>query len=324
MMSFANRPISSRRQRGVTLVELMVTLTISLILLGGVLKVYANSKQTYRVQEALSRLQENGRYATEFLSRDIRMADFWGCVGGANSIINNLNPANPGYIDFIGGGITGTDGPTDTLVLRGAFGSGLVVQTPYGPLQSSNIKVTSDNFLQQADIVIVSDCIAGDIFQISDANPGGTGTVVHNTGNATSPGNFNDGACGGGGNAHCLSKVYQGDAQVYLTRETVYSIGNGASGQPALFRNIDQTGAVEIVEGVENMQILYGEDTNGDGAPDTYINATGVTDMANVVSVRVTLTLRTLDDNVVLQTGNADNRLRRDFVTTVAVRNRLP
>jgi CubicO group peptidase (beta-lactamase class C family) len=46
--------------------------------------------------------------------------------------------------------------------------------------------------------------------------------------------------------------------------------------------------------------------------------------MANVVAVRVALTLRTLDDNIVLQNGGADDRLRRNFTTTVAVRNRLP
>ncbi len=325
MNPLRNKSNRNDRQWGFTLVELMVALTISIVLLGGVLKVFANSKQTYRVQEALSRLQENGRYAIEFLARDIRTADFWGCVGDSTSVTNNLNPNNPGYIDFVaGGGVAGTDGATDTLTLRRATGSGLVVQTPYGPQESANIAVPAGNNLQQGDIVLLSDCISGDLFQISNADPGTSGTVVHNTGAATTPGNFNPGPCGGG-NAHCLSKVYQGDAEIYVARETVYFIANGAGGEPTLFRNVNQGGAVELVEGIENMQILYGEDTNGDGAPNAYNTATAVgANMANVVSVRVALTLRTLDDNIVLQDGANDSRLRRNFTTTVAVRNRLP
>lgn len=325
MNLFRNKSNCNDRQRGLTLVELMVALTISVVLLGGVLKVYANSKQTYRVQEALSRLQENGRYAIEFLARDIRTADFWGCASNLINVTNNLNPNNPGYINFVaGGGVAGTDGATDTLTLRRAIGSGLVVQPPYGPQQAANISVPAGNSLQQGDIVLVSDCLAGDLFQISNANPGTSGTLVHNTGAATTPGNFNPGPCGGG-NAHCLSKVYQGDAEIYVSRETVYSIGNGASGEPVLFRNVNQSGAIELVEGVEDMQILYGEDINGDGAPNAYNTATAVgANMANVVAVRVVLTLRTMDDNVVLQGGANDSRLRRNFTTTIAVRNRLP
>lgn len=315
-----------RHQAGLTLVELMVTLTISLMLLGGVLKVLANSKQTYRIQEAHSRLQENGRYATQFLSRDIRMADFWGCASVLTSVANNLNPAGAGYIDFVGeGALLGTDGATDSITIRGAFGRGLVVQVPYGPQPSSSFFVDANNFLQQGDIVLITDCVSGDIFQISNANPqnGVIATIVHNTGNVTQPGNFNPGACTGGGNAHCLSKVYQGDASLYRVQEVIYSIANGVSGQPALFRNINQSGAVELVEGVEDMQILYGEDVDGNGAPDGYVNAGAVTNMANVVAVRVTLTLRTLEDNVSLSTQGQDARLRRTFTTTIALRNRL-
>ncbi|MEE8428745.1 MAG: PilW family protein [Gammaproteobacteria bacterium] len=320
-----NKSNCKHRQRGLTLVELMVALTISVVLLGGVLKVFANSKQTYRVQEALSRLQENGRFAIEFLARDIRSADFWGCVTSSTSLTNNLDPDNPRYIDYVtGGGVVGTDGATDTITLRGATGSGLVVLPPYGPQASANLFVTAGNDLQQGDIVLVSDCVTGDVFQISNANPGTSGTVVHNTGTSTLPSNYNPGTCGGGANAHCLSQVYAGDAEMYLSRETIYFIANGASGAPALFRNRDQSGAVELVEGVENMQILYGEDTNGDGAADAYNTATAVgANMANVVSVRMALTLRSLEDNVVLQ-GGADNRLRRNFTTTIAIRNRLP
>ena len=71
-----------RLQGGFTLVELMVAMLISLLLMGGVIQVFSSSSKSYRNHEGLSRIQENGRFAMEFLSRDIRMADFWGCANG--------------------------------------------------------------------------------------------------------------------------------------------------------------------------------------------------------------------------------------------------
>ena len=50
-------------QRGFTLVELMVALAVSLLLLAGVIQVYLSSKQAYRVQDNVARIQESGRLA---------------------------------------------------------------------------------------------------------------------------------------------------------------------------------------------------------------------------------------------------------------------
>lgn len=84
------------------------------------------------------------------------------------------------------------------------------------------------------------------------------------------------------------------------------------------------------------MQILYGVDTDGDRAPDTYRNATAVTagaDWPNVVTVRIGMLMRTVDeygadvDNAVRAVNGTnigpmnDRRLRRVFTTTLALRN---
>ena len=70
---------SPRSQRGLTLVELMVALVMGMVLLAGVATVFVANKQSYRLQDSLARLQENGRFAIEFLERDIRMAGYTGC-----------------------------------------------------------------------------------------------------------------------------------------------------------------------------------------------------------------------------------------------------
>ena len=59
------------RQNGISIVEIMVSIAISLILLAGVMQIMLTNKQTYRVQEAFARLQENGRFAMDFLAKDM-------------------------------------------------------------------------------------------------------------------------------------------------------------------------------------------------------------------------------------------------------------
>ena len=66
------------RQSGLSLVELMVSLTIGLILIGGALYVYIEGSQTAKVNEQVARMQENARFALKQLEEDIQLAGFWG------------------------------------------------------------------------------------------------------------------------------------------------------------------------------------------------------------------------------------------------------
>lgn len=322
-----------------TLVEVMIGMLLGVFLVGGVLQVFASSRQTYRVHDATSRMQESGRMALEVISRDIRMADYWGCASDATNVVNNLDTAGSGYVDFKTGGIGGTENSgglpgTDTLILRGGVDSDLGVEPPYGPQASANIKVSAGSGLEQDDIVFVADCSSADIFQITNSNPDGAGVLVHNTGSGD-PGNYNvtNPGCPGA-NAHCLSKVYGSDASVYRTQEISYRILMGSEGQPALFRN-----GLEFLDGIENFQILYGVDidpvgTAGFGIANFYVPADQVADMEQVISIRFAIVTRSYDDNLtggISQNYNifgtniaaADNRLRQVYTATVAVRNRL-
>ena len=63
-------------QQGFSLVEIMVALVISLFLAAGIIQLFISSQQTYRVTQALSRLQENGRFIIDRMAFDIRMAGY--------------------------------------------------------------------------------------------------------------------------------------------------------------------------------------------------------------------------------------------------------
>lgn len=63
-------------QHGMTLIEIMVALVISLFLLAGLLQMFIATRQSARIQENLSRVQENGRFGIEYINRVIRQAGY--------------------------------------------------------------------------------------------------------------------------------------------------------------------------------------------------------------------------------------------------------
>jgi prepilin-type N-terminal cleavage/methylation domain-containing protein len=71
-----SKHINLRHQQGLSLVELMVALVLGLLLMTGIIQVFLSSKQTYATNEAMARMQENGRFALEFMSRSARLAGY--------------------------------------------------------------------------------------------------------------------------------------------------------------------------------------------------------------------------------------------------------
>ncbi|MGQ9686034.1 MAG: PilW family protein [Thiobacillaceae bacterium] len=334
-------------QRGLTLVELMISVTIGLIITLAIGYLYTGSRQTYRMNDNVARMQENGRYAMEMISRDVRMAGYWGCAGMTiSSPVNTLNNATDYAYKFdvpVQGheatvatwspaiSITGAIIGTDILTVRGVYGDGVtVVQHPGGtPPGSADLKVSAGSGLAAGDIVLVSDCSNAAVFQITNLNTSaGFDNVVHNTGLGV-PGNA----------TKALGKEYVGGEILRIATFTYY-IGLNPAGRPALYR-LSNGAAEELVENVENMQVTYGVDTDGDRAVDEYRTANSVTDWKHVRSVRVRLLLVSPDDNLVSPpqtyryldtTGDGipdpvtatDNRLRYVFTGTVGIRNLLP
>ncbi|MCW9058775.1 MAG: PilW family protein [Gammaproteobacteria bacterium] len=85
------------RQQGLSLVELMVAMVLGLILSAGIIQLFVGSKQTYRFHDAMSRVQENARFAIDALSYDIRMAGDMGCSSYVQNINNTLNGPPPAF-----------------------------------------------------------------------------------------------------------------------------------------------------------------------------------------------------------------------------------
>lgn len=88
---------AATNQRGLSLIELMVSLAIGVFLIAGTITVFGKTKDLYRTNESAARLQETARYALSTIEADLRMANFWGLHSRPDLVENapGLDPADP-------------------------------------------------------------------------------------------------------------------------------------------------------------------------------------------------------------------------------------
>lgn len=343
----------TRQHRGFSMVELMVAMTLGIILTGGVVQIYINSKQTYRMQDNESRLQENGRFALQYLSKDLRMAGFIGCNNvntGATKPHIIANPPTPlfdsatviqGY-DYVSGTLpanflgtpTNLVPNTSVIVVRFAQPSGVFVVNPPPNAAlgqtTANINISANpNNWQANDVLIVTDCQYTDVFRASNFSNGASGQITVAHANNVNTTNF-------------LSKTYGTDAQILSYGAYMYYIGSMSGGTSttcpcALYRQAFTGPPQQLVDNVQNMQIAYGVDTSNNQNVDRYMNATAVTAGSYwpaVLSANVTLVVNTADDNLVATPQSykfngaavtaGDRRLYTTFSDIITFRNRAP
>lgn len=89
-----------------------------------------------------------------------------------------------------------------------------------------------------------------------------------------------------------------------------------------------------VAEGIEDLQFLYGVDTSGNDAVDSWLTASNVSNWSQVVAVQVCMMVRSIEDGVLdaaqtltnclgkSVTAN-DRRLRRVFTSVFVMRNRV-
>ncbi len=308
-----------RDQAGFTLAELMISMLLGLLSIGAVLKMYQVNGQTYRTQTAVSALQQSARYAFDLLSYELRMAGFTGCSNLDVVTPNVLATSAPAWpANEVGQRIAGSEGAsgaTDTLSI--ARGSGCGAQLTTAMSSASDILRAEDASLcnwSAGALLMVTDCEAVDVFEATSISTASGSTHISHAASANTSASF--------------SKAFGTEAQVMSLELNNFSIATAPSGEPALFRNGEP-----VVEGIENLQIRYGIDTNADRAVDQYVAANAVTDWSSVLSVEINLLLRTAQDNLApepqtyvfagTETTATDRRLRRAYTHVVTLRNRV-
>ncbi|MEW5769537.1 MAG: PilW family protein [Pseudomonadota bacterium] len=262
------RPLSGsgqKRQLGLSLIELLVAMTLTLLLALGIGTIYTGSSQTFRSQEDHARIQEAGRFALDVIGRSVRQA------GYRDVSSPNVNPD----IAITWTPITGTNGSgsaPDTIALQYQWTSG-------------------------------DRSCDGD-------SAGATGNLVRD-----------------GYNLDAANLELQCDGVIAASPA---ALGAVPYGEP-------------LVDGIEDLQFLYGIDTDADLSANRYVNAGSVANWGQVVSVKVCVLVhstrlgsaasqRYLTCNGALgedtTAGNdfavaGDTSLRRTFIATFNLRNRV-
>lgn len=348
--------MTSRYQRGLSLVELMIALTIGMFLVLGVLYIYTSSRASYVANDGSARVQEDGRFALERLTREIRMAGYMGCAnaldlnprvivdpdkdgnvaehltfasGEGIKIFNNADNGsgdvwtNPTTIQRVAG--------TDVVILKG-LGSCTAPLTGNMGTDNANIQIGTNTCGWAAgDVLVISDCTSADIFAATNVSTGSV-TIAHaNSANTDTLDNTRSSK---------LSKPYGTDAIVGRYGETVFFVGIDTSitpNQPALYQisynGLAYGAAQPVVGNVYDLQVTVNLDTDGDGDVDSSKQAvTNTTNWRQVLSLNVAYSVRSEDGaaGAITQTYTyngasvTDRRIRRDFATVVGIRNRLP
>jgi type IV pilus assembly protein PilW len=310
-------------QSGFSLLELMVSITIGVILMTGMVAMFNSSGEARRELEKTGTLIENGRYAINLLYDDVHHAGFYGQfydLGDAPAVA--ADPCEVANLAQL---------KTDiALPIQGFRAATLAAQAGIvaastcdekGVLPASNFVAGSDILvIRRADTAVFTGAPTANVVYaqanardlnllIGDASANVPTTTADNDGTASLP--------------RYPSKTVATPADTRKYHVHVYfiapcSYGSGAKGTctadddgvPTLKRlELDVDGGVTamkivaLVEGIELMKVEYGLDTIpatvnlttgliGDGMPDSYVATPSLTQWPGVASVRIFLLTR--------------------------------
>jgi type IV pilus assembly protein PilW len=298
---------SMRGARGMSLVELLVAIGIGTLIVAAMALLFANNSRSRSETERASRKIENGRYAMEVLRGELYHA---GYLGELDPVLLTLPPKVP----------TVKPDPclTGVVDLRAALG---VHIQGYDNMAAATLSCVTDVKVGTDAVVIrrTSGCVVGTAgctalaagapaFMASSCN----NALELNSGDVTKY--FKLDTDTSGTNPHKRDCTTQADIRRYIVR--IYYIANNdkpGDGIPTLkYTELGAGGfsSVSLVQGIENLQIEYGLDTNANGDADVYTadpdlylgcNAgstpTCVDQWISVVSAKVYLLSRNVDAN---------------------------
>jgi type IV pilus assembly protein PilW len=303
-MTMMTLTASHKTQTGLSLIELLIAMVLGLSLATGVVQIYVGTSTTERDQDARLRIQENGRFALNFLGNETRMAGYLGCQGSiqGSSVNNTLNgpPATlqpgtgiqgweadgtaPGEINNSAANVATVSSATAEWATGGAgFNIPDVQAVPNSDIVRlwggwGNSGTVSDVDNSGADPIIQAEASVGiaanDFLIISDCEQVDfvQACAVAPTGGAATTVDITLSTACAPGNVGTAFVTSVAPAEVIRLEGSLYYVGkrdNDANNPPSLFRSVlanDGTAGPgeELIEGVESMQLLYGVNTDQD------------------------------------------------------------
>ncbi len=355
---------------GFSLVELMIALALGLVVIAGIIALFVGNSQAAAVVSGQARLQENARFAFDFISRGARQAGYFGCgplpqnlvkgLRGKWSELPEFNVTRPvdGH-EGKGGrrwipplsGLPGGEGgnlnrdpaggidpraivdETDVLILRHLRQPAQRLARLLEPTADPVVAAPrGDAGFDVGDIVMVADCEQGAVFRVTALSVSGTRITVER---APGPGLFDNAEMVPGpeglipATLSLIDRPYGPEASISAVDTTFFFIApslhvdDRGANPLALWQKVGSAAPVELIQGVQDLQVLYGVDTtltDGIANPNQYVPFDAVPeDVGQIVAIRATLTVNSVDP--VTDDGA---RLVRTFSKTILVRNANP
>lgn len=315
-------------ERGFSLVELMIAVALGAALLFGVIQIFDSNKQSSRLQHAFVEVQEAGRIASELLVREIRMADYWGCLRDTDEINDMLDPDSGAHSKYSYVGAEGVMGvndvedsvadignvvvrpDTDVLTIKGArrlngFAIGGATETG-----DTTINITrGEASIPIGSVVLLSDCQSGELFANTQDTTPANAVLGHSLDAVTPISNIES----------QLSRDYGDDdgAALYIPFTKTFFIGkNGQEGWSLYSHDITDEDADELVRNVDDLQFLYGVDSDSNGSADLFSEAPSSAQMNQALSIRTQISAHSSVK------GTQPPLLTREFSATANIRNR--
>jgi type IV pilus assembly protein PilW len=337
--------------RGFTIVELMISLVLGLIVIGGSLALFASHRATSGMSGQMADVQSEGRIALDALARDMRAAGDFGCWPVSNPPINKLSTdvlpvANGGLLGYDSGTSVGNgsaygeaavktnlpDSASSVVAAYGVSGSLSNVAAGHAMVSQTDdlvVKLPVQPF-QANDIAVITNCINWSKFSVSSVitdTAAKTQTLSHAAGTAS-------GNSAGGNSDGALGELYGVGSTVGRLDAVWWYIGTQTNGDKGLYRLSARDGSPQLVSGrINKMVITYGLDTDANSVVDTTVNAAGVTDWNKVMVANIQMCIRSANIVTAVAQSTAtcagaaaptDKHLYLSLQETISLRNQNP
>lgn len=250
------------RQRGLSLIELMVAMVLSLVMLIALASLYFNTWRAHSEFTNSGEQMENGRYVLDMVSREVELAGFFGPSGLSRSAVPaspNLCATTPDTLGFSGSPVTMPIG------LQG-FAAGTAASCLPNVLPTSEIVVVRRVATTPTAAPVNGTAYLQSSFCATDTAP----LVFSGTASAFK---LLTKAC----NPAVPAEVRQAVVRIFYLSGCDQCSGNG-DGMPTLkmAELVNGTFQVQpVANGIEDMHLVYGVDLDNNGSPDCYVDDPG-------------------------------------------------
>jgi prepilin-type N-terminal cleavage/methylation domain-containing protein len=155
--------LSGRAQKGMTLIELLVSMTIGIILLTSAWSFFLKQGDSFMEQRQLAEMQQELRWASQFLSDHVKLAGNAFPPTSGWQVINNTD---------------GSSGAPDSLTILGSFKSLIAVTAENMASATAAVKPDSIQKFETGNLVVLSDGTFLDLFLVTNITGG---RLVHDT-----------------------------------------------------------------------------------------------------------------------------------------------